>query len=658
MASLPITHVTLYKHGVGFFERRATVSGETVALSFRVEEMNDILKSLTAIDWGAGQVLGVEYATPQTRVERLAGCSIRLSDERSLQDLLVSLRGRRVRLLLDQQEALTGALLGLDNAPEEEPLATALVSLLLDDSAWVQAAPLGRVQGVEILDERGAGDLRFFLQTALTQEEYRTVTVRLSPGEHDLSVSYIAPAPTWRVSYRMVVEEDGGNGGRGGQEAGDGRRRVLLMGWGIFDNRLEEDLEGVSLALVAGMPISFVYDLYTPFTPARPEVKEEGRVAAAPVLFEQAAPALARMPAAASFGAADDTRSLELAKAAAPARRRISAEALEVATPVTTAGADLGELFQYTIATPVTVGRGQSAMAPIVSSWLTAHKDLLYNAGKMPTHPVATLRMRNETGLTLERGPLTVLENGAYAGEALLPFTAAGGEVVVPYAVELGAKVREESGATREMASLRVSGYYLIFEEWEIRWRDYRVNNSTARPLAVLIEHPRTAHYELFATPEPAEKTAEHLRFAMEVPAHGEATLRVQERRLISRREEMRRQSATALQDYLKHGLLERRAHDQILPLLALWERIAAHEQRLAEIEKERAAVYKAQEQIQGNMKALATAGKEGELRASYVDKLRNSEHLLQTLAGEEQQLRAEIQRIKDDIEAQIQALG
>ena len=93
MTNMPITRMTLYKHGVGFFERRAAVSGEEVELSFRVEEMNDILKSLTVIDWSGGQVQGVDYATPQSDDERLAGCSIRLGDGRSLRDLLVRLRG-------------------------------------------------------------------------------------------------------------------------------------------------------------------------------------------------------------------------------------------------------------------------------------------------------------------------------------------------------------------------------------------------------------------------------------------------------------------------------------------------------------------------------------------------------------------------------------
>jgi hypothetical protein len=118
MTNLPITHMTLYKHGVGFFERRASVHGEEVELSFRVTEMNDILKSLTALDWGGGKVLGIDYATPQSREERLAGCSIRLDDKRSLRDLLIGLRGRRIQLITDNSH-VTGILLGLDEPAEK-----------------------------------------------------------------------------------------------------------------------------------------------------------------------------------------------------------------------------------------------------------------------------------------------------------------------------------------------------------------------------------------------------------------------------------------------------------------------------------------------------------------------------------------------------------
>ena len=97
-------------------------------------------------------------------------------------------------------------------------------------------------------------------------------------------MSYIAPAPTWRVSYRLVVEDKDEHSAESETNAA---KKALLLGWGIFDNRLEEDLKEISLSLVAGMPISFVYDLYTPFIPNRPEIKEEGRVAAAPVALRR-----------------------------------------------------------------------------------------------------------------------------------------------------------------------------------------------------------------------------------------------------------------------------------------------------------------------------------------------------------------------------------
>jgi len=37
----------------------------------------------------------------------------------------------------------------------------------MDESAQVKAMSLGRVEGVEILDDRGASDLKFFLDTSL-----------------------------------------------------------------------------------------------------------------------------------------------------------------------------------------------------------------------------------------------------------------------------------------------------------------------------------------------------------------------------------------------------------------------------------------------------------------------------------------------------------
>ena len=653
MAHLPITRMTLYKHGVGFFERRAEVATDQVELSFRVEEMNDILKSLTVLDWSGGQVLGIDYATPQSRDERLAGCSIRLSDDRSLQDLVISLRGRQVKLHLDQGETIAGTLVGLDEVPERQPLSSALVSLLCDETEHVHVVTLARVQGLEVLDVQGSGDLRFFLQTALSQENYRSVTIRLTPGSHDLSVSYIAPAPTWRVSYRLVAEpaveasEDSIPGGR-----------ALLQGWGILDNRLEEDLESIVLSLVAGMPISFIYDLYTPFTPDRPVIEEEGRVAAGPVDFEMAM--TGAVPEAGPPAPAPVTRSLSATAQPAARRRarRLDVDALQQAAAVETKGSDLGELFQYRIGTPVTVSRGHSAMVPIMQATLPYKKNLIYNGRKMPVHPVATMRFDNKTGLTLEQGPVTVLEAGEYMGEAVLPFTVIGSEILIPYAVELGVKIDEHSGTRREIRGLDIKGAYLQFEEWDVRWHEYQIDNATANPVILLLEHARTSYYKLFDTPEPAERTAGQLRFQVEVPPHGEVTLKVQERRLTRRREEIKRQSYAGLQAYLKQGLLKQRDLSQLTQLLKLWENLGDNEERLAQLEKDRGKIYTAQQQVQGNMAALGQTGKEGALRARYVEQLETTEKQLRALEQQEALTKAEIERVQSEIDTLLEPMS
>jgi hypothetical protein len=642
MTHIPITHLTLYKHGVGYFQRRGPVSGEQVELTFGVEEMNDVLKSLMAIDLGSerggGQVLSINYATPQSREERLAGSSVHLGGERSLQDLLMSLQGRQVGLLLDQAERIEGRLVGIDSVPERQPLATSLVAILVAGTDRVEAVSLGRVRGVEILDERASADLRFFLDTALTQEETRRVVVRLTPGDHDLAVSYVAPAPTWRVSYRLVAEEE---------EAGRGR--ALLLGWGIFDNTLEEDLEGISLSLVAGMPISFLYDLYTPFTPERPVVEEEARVAAAPVEFAEAAlaPGVGRKLAA--------MRGVSRA-ASAPERAMadFGADALESAVQVTARGEALGELFRYQIGTPVTVERHHSAMVPILSARLDYRKDLLYNGAKMAAHPVATLRLQNRTEMTLERGPVTVVEDGEYVGEALVPFTPAAGEINVPYAVELGVEVTEIGDSRRELRGVELKGAYLQFEEWHVVSRAYRLRNKIESPVVVLVEYPLPAGYALFDTAAPAEEAGSDLRFRVEAKARGTESLQVQARKLMWRREEIQRQSYETLRRYLGDGLMARAAYEKAAELLRLWEQIADAERRVQELEKERQGVYQAQQQIQANMGALGTAGKEGALRARYVEELEASQDRLRALAEEGAGVKQQIERLKGELQEKL----
>src|SRR5690606_29453615 len=123
-------------------------------------------------------------------------------------------------------------------------------------------------------------DLAFFVDRsrAATAGESRTIRLDVRGRADDLRVSYIVPAPTWRVTYRFA-------------RAGD---ETLLMAWAIVHNPADEDLEDVQLTLTTGQPVSFVIDLYNPKNVRRAVVEEQSRAGSGPTRFERAA---ARAPA-------------------------------------------------------------------------------------------------------------------------------------------------------------------------------------------------------------------------------------------------------------------------------------------------------------------------------------------------------------------------
>lgn len=56
-ARLPVKRVVLYKNGIGYFEHTARVHGtQDLNIDFTTGQLNDVLKSLTVVDLGEGQI--------------------------------------------------------------------------------------------------------------------------------------------------------------------------------------------------------------------------------------------------------------------------------------------------------------------------------------------------------------------------------------------------------------------------------------------------------------------------------------------------------------------------------------------------------------------------------------------------------------------------
>src|SRR5262245_16113288 len=94
-ADLPVRQVTLYKHGVGYFERSGDLkAGDTVRLDFKAEEMTDVLKSLTVS--GAAKIAGIRYDASDSIEHRLDGFPFEVGKEVSLAAFLDQMKGARL----------------------------------------------------------------------------------------------------------------------------------------------------------------------------------------------------------------------------------------------------------------------------------------------------------------------------------------------------------------------------------------------------------------------------------------------------------------------------------------------------------------------------------------------------------------------------------
>lgn len=634
MTSLKLKALTLYKHGVGFFQRAGEVDG-SVALLFKREAMNDILKSLTVSTDSAGRLVGMEFDTPTDEDDISAGRQIDLSDGRALRDLLHQLKGHSVELHLTGKKTATGVVVGLDERGQAK-LGQTLIALYQPNEGDVKRYSLKQLEGFSINDPTVRGDLAHFLNKHAQDDSYSTIRLRFSPETTETAVAYVAPAPTWRISYRLV----------GSMKENEPAGTALFQGWAIFDNTLDEALEDVYLSLVAGMPISFTYGLYHPSTPQRPHFADSKRTIDSEITFDSAAP-LAKPAAAAT--------PFQMARQRAMMAEAPPADLQESIEPDTRADS-LGELFAYRINQPVSVGRGRSAMVPIFQTELAIDKKLIYNATKYQAHPIAVFEAQNATNGPLERGPVTVIENDSYLGDAVINFTAAGDKLLIPYAVELGVLITQERQPSQKKEKISLRDAFLIVEEWHFWTTTYEIHNKLSEIAHLIIEHPRETHYNLETTPSLIEETNEYSRLAVEVSAQTRKKFQVVARRLVTRKQALNKLSWRDAQTAFQGNLLDERSRIRLRALLDILEPLEKREGELTQNLTQQAQIRETQSQIQGHLASLGSEGKEGELRLRYVRSLEEKEDQLDQLNDLAGKLSERITTLKNLLASQLQS--
>ena len=102
----------------------------------------------------------------------------------------------------------------------------------------------------------------------------------------------------------------------------------------------------------------------------------------------------------------------------------------------------LGDYFQYAIDHEVNLPRQKSALLPIVGKDVEGERVSIYNEKTHPKFPLLGLVFKNNTGVHLTQGPITVYEGSTYAGDARILDLQKDERRLLSYAIDLGTEVQ------------------------------------------------------------------------------------------------------------------------------------------------------------------------------------------------------------------------
>jgi hypothetical protein len=632
MSTPRVRKMVLFKHGVAYLERAGEADGP-FELSFKKDEMNDVLKSLSVwVARGEAKVGAVGFEKPEDPEEALAERRLHFGQGAALSGILHAVRGRRVALFVGD-ERIEGEVLGVEHSPAREGEERRTLVLRATDDR-LQTVNVASVSEIALLEAPSRADMAFLADRsrAATAGDSRTVRVDVRGRADDLRVSYVVPAPTWRVSYRVAREKDA----------------TLLMGWAIVHNPADEDLEDLELVLTTGQPVSFVIDLYNPKEIRRAVVEEEERVVAAPSRFERA-PMLARsapMPPPAAAPAGIARRMM-----AEPAYDLVSAEEEEAPTTgrmgegLAAAGdgaadyADRGELFEYRIGERISLKRGGSAMVPLFFAKVEAEKERIWRVGAPPA-PDLVLTFENTSGAVLEEGPAVVYDEGVYAGESMVPYSARGADVKLGFAKDLGVRCKHASTTKQILSAVHVKRAGLLQETRTEIHHEITCESDHAEKVRVVAELPKV-HGRTFddAGAKPFEDTMSFHRFAVEVEPRSRGTIRIVERWVESTTIRFEHLTPEWIAGCLKAKLLEADVARILGAVLESWKKAADLEAKKQRVSRQRDDAYTKQKRISEQLGVLKDGGAEGTLRLRYVKELEAEQDKVNKAEKEMQEL-------------------
>ena len=632
--AVPIREVVLFTSGVGYFEHFGVVHGNASAdLSFKTDQINDILKSLLLEDTDGGKISTVTYGSQEPLTRTLKSFQIDLSASPALSQILAQLRGTSVTAMLADGK-MSGTILGVEKKQKpvgEGKMVDVWVLDLLQADGNIRPIDFDRIDQIHLDDPRLEQELVKALAAvaAARDQDKKPVTIHFNGvGDRHVRIGYVVEAPVWKASYRLVLSPDAKNEDPNSKQdpkedglqknnnprqnkAADGG---TLQGWAIVENQTDSDWDNIQLSLVSGRPISFIENLYQPLYVPRQVVQPELYASLQPQTYEEGleqeklgrvmrARQAGQAPAAGSagglFGNTNEPRDRQALSDLAAKPINPLASVLPAAS-----GATIGQFFEYTIP-DVTLPRQKSALIPILTDGVKARRLSIYNRSVLASNPLLGARLTNTTGKLLPQGPLTVLDAGSYAGDAKIDDLPNGQNRLVSYGIDQAVLVHsDEQTETSSVVTAKIIKGVLEVTHKQVFRQKYVADNKGKNAKTLLIEHPRRIGWTLVDL-KPIETTDRLYRFEETLPPEKTTTLQVEEQLVSAQGMAILPMDDPTIESYRTTGEIPPAVKDALAKAAQMKSAVADTGRQIADRQQRLNEFSNEQARIRENMKAV-----------------------------------------------------
>ncbi len=651
--ALPLKRVTLSTSGLAQFEYHGAVTGDaTLSLPVRLDQVDDVLKSLVVLDDG-GSFGGVSLPGREPLDTIFRDLPFDADALRSPETLLASLQGAEVQI--NGVETIRGKLVSIvpEQSVSKDGHAVRHHRITVMSADGLRSAILEDLKSLSFTEANVQDQVNRALKALHDHrvQDQREIALDLrGEGSRQVSVSYVTAAPVWKSAYRLVLP------------AADSKT-AYMQGWAILENTTGQDWDDVAITLLSGNPVTYKQALYESYYRDRPILplrvmdrlmprtdtggtiaefsRDESRKAeadygsgagASRMLAKSAAP-MAPAPAMEMMAMADSAEGM--------AGQHMNAAPMQMAATQTAIAEQAVAQMVFRFPQAVTLRAGSSMMLPVISRDIPAEAVFLYQPDTHARHPLSAVAVTNNTGGSLPPGILTLFEQGGnglrYSGDSELALMPDGETRYVTFALDPATTIDREIRGDRRYGSIKAAKGIVTQKIVSSEETLYTIAAPKTEGRTIVIEHPRRAGWDLQPIAEidgTPEKTETHYRLKFTLPP-GE-TRKVT---LVLERQEWEHislgyMSPSDMQSRITAAgnTIDAAARKALDGAIALQNDVYATQSQINRVEQERQNIFNDQQRLRDNIKSIPAGS---DVAKRYLAQLNTQEDRLAKLAAD-----------------------